>query len=104
MFVFPLLSVNPLSFLCCRAAAVQERRQLPALQDRHRLVASLAWWQMRFASFQVNEEMESGSPTTGKSFLISRLLFKYTHKHPYLGKKALSNSVLLWQQDVLNIP
>lgn len=100
MFAFPLSSVSPVSLLCLRAVSVQERRRLPALQNRHRLGASLGWWEMRFKAFQDNEEMECGSATTGKSFLISRLLLKYTyqHKHPYLGKKPyhVSNSVLLW--------
>lgn len=93
MFAFPLWSVSPVCFLCCRAVAVQERRQLSALQNRHRLGASLGWWEMRFAAFQDNnEEMESGSPTTGKSFLISRLLFKYPYqrKNTHLGKKPLA--------------
>lgn len=91
MFAFPLSSVSPVSLLCLRAVSVQERRRLPALQNRHRLGASLGWWEMRFTAFQDNEEMECGSPTTGKSFLISRLLLKYIYqyKHPYLGKKPL---------------
>lgn len=105
-FTVPLSSVNPVSFLLCIAVAVQKRRQLPVLQNRHRLGASLGWWDMRFAAFQDNKEMEFGSPTTGKSFLISRLLFKYIyqHKQPHFGKNPLRNSVLLWPQDVLNIP
>lgn len=39
MFAFSLSSVNPASFLCSGAIAVQERRRLPALQNSHSLEA-----------------------------------------------------------------
>lgn len=97
MFAFSLSSVNPASFLCSRATAVQERGDCLLSRTVIAWKLFLGWCEVWFAAFQANEEIESKSPATWKSFLISRLLLKYTyqHKHLYLRRKIYQLCIIL---------